>query len=247
MQDHLIRFLALAALQAGLAGTAIAAEGRYRLPKPSFDLAPAVVGVDNAKRQLTLIGGKADDGAEARGRRRTLTAYPVDAGLSLEITRLSSRPRPEGAPASDRYALKQLGLTGRMPLSGEVDIMLFGDAAYMSRTVEAVPAASRKGRILAARAGMGLAGTAWSLTAQYETVGSKQRHVPTHRLAEILGGAPLNREGLAVHMVAGGDSRLNLRLTGRAIGRPRQDLEITGAAGERRPEHMAELAIGFAF
>lgn len=176
---------------------------------------------------------------------------PVDIGLTFEVTRLRRRFHPTFSEAKDVYSLKQLHITGRLPMNGVNDIILTGDAAYMKRRILAVPTSPDRGRVMGVRLGAGVGGETWTLTAAYETLGAKSRRQPMHRMAEILGGAPQNRDGLSLDLT--GDHWLSdrhhlaYRLTERLAHRTGEDLSIIGASVGSRTERLGEIDIILTF
>ncbi len=251
MLELSVRILLAAGLDAALATAALAGDGTARHPRLVFEVGPRSTAVANPRRFLTLIDGRSGDGAVSKGRSREVPFALADIGLTLELARLSSRLRPFMDAEQDSYSLRQLHVKGRLPVDSNVDVVLTGDAVNMVRTIASVPASARKGRVMAASAGLGLAAGDFSVTAQYETVGTRTRNRPMHRMAEILGGAPANREALALLMADGEDLgrgiRLECRFGARLARRTRDDLHIIGSSVKDRTEKVGGVDLTLTF
>lgn len=242
--------LAATTLTSALATTASARDDTQRLPslRPRGD---ETIALPTEGRMLALIDRRPAIAEVKRATQSTLPFNAADVGLSIELTQLSAKLSSVENGGKDSYGLRQLHLDARLPLARDIDLLLTGDTAYMNRRLLAIPATASRGRVMAARAGLGLATSWWSVSARYETLGTKARRRPMHRMAEILGGAPLNREGFAV--VASGRHELaarqkfELSLAGRMVRRSRADLAITGAPGADRTNLAADVGLTWVF
>jgi hypothetical protein len=162
----------------------------------------------------------------------------ADIGLAVELGLETARWRPGPGSARDKYALRQIEFAGRLPLAGTLDVLALGEALHMKRDVEAAPVTPSPGRVLGGWLGGGLAGRAWSASAQYETVGTKDRSRPLHRMAELLGGAPRNLEGLVLRYTqrraVSGRRAITWDARARFSRRNGEDCSILGADGPAR-------------
>ena len=251
MLELSVRILLGAGLNAGLASTALADDGSSGPRWPTIEIVPESTKIANPRQFLTLIDGRSGDGAVSRGKSRVVPFAAADIGLTFELARLSSKLRPLVDSELDSYSLRQLHIRGRLPVQGDLEFMLTGDAAHMARRIASVPASLSNGRVLAASAGLGIARDDFSVTVRYETVGTKVHSGPTHRMAEILGGAPVNREAVALLVADGSDLgrgvRMNYRLGARLARRTRDDLQIIGASADNRTEEAGVLELALAF
>lgn len=177
---------------------------------------------------------------EARRKlRQTRADYGgADIGLAVELGLETAKHRPGPGSARDEYALRQIEIAGRLPLTGTIDVLALGEALHMKRDVEAAPVTPSPGRVLGAWLGAGLAGRSWSASAQYETVGTKDRTRPMHRMAELLGGAPRNLEGFVLRFTERHAISPNRAIAwdarARLSRRNAEDCRILGAKGPAR-------------
>ena len=232
-----------------LCDTALAREGTQRMPSFQVRASQEPARLDGRGAMLAVIGRLPDNEEVARANRRAVPFDAADIGLSIELTQLSVRLQP--GESRDAYRFRQFHLDARLPFVRDIDLMVTGDAAYMNRRVLTVPATGGRSRVIAARAGVGIAGESWSLAARYETLGTRTRRRQMHRMAEILGGAPLNRESLALVASArrdlGGERGIEVSLVGQLVRRTSADLAIIGASGTHRRSPGAEVAVSWIF
>jgi len=230
---------------------ALADDEVLRLPALQIQGSSEATRLENPRELLTLIDGAQSDRATTSGKQLRYSVDGLGTGLTFDVTRVSSGVRPSHRGEGDRYKVNQVGVTGRLPVSNGLDLLVSADVAYMTRHVGAVPASYGKGKTYAARAGVGLGGKNWSLTPHYEAVTSTTNRRPMQRMAELLGGAPARRKGVAValdrEVMLSSRNRLSLRLNGRAIRRAQRDLELIGVAGTGRSEKQALLSATLSF
>ncbi|MDG2004175.1 MAG: hypothetical protein P8J20_12670 [Novosphingobium sp.] len=244
--------LALATAAAAVLSTAAHAEdAQQRLPELQLLEPSTATNLEHPRDLLTLIEAEHGSGAATSGKQLHYAIDGLAAGATLDVTWISSRHRPSHRGDIDRYKVHQGGARARLPISSNLDLLVTGDLAYRPGHVGTVPASYGESKTYAARAGIGIAGKSWSLTAHVETVFARTSRRPMHRMAELLGGAPAERTGMAVlfhrDFRLSPRNRLSLGLTGRATRRSQRDLELIGISGTRRSEQQAMLRATLSF
>lgn len=252
MTATIVRALCGALLACAAASAAQGQEMRYRLTNIRLDVEREGWIGQRAQDQLAYVAGAPDARASANARGRTFSLDMLDDSISLDLVRFSpDRAKVGSIPYhADRYKVHQIGLAAHAPIGHLLDATLAGDIAYMRRKLEVVPAAPQRSKTVATRVGIGFArpGGKERLTVQYQNIARAVRRAPAHRLAELLGGAPLNGKGFTLMLSSEADlsprNRLRMYLIGEAIKRPALDLQIIGAAADTRVDRRATLRFG---